>query len=116
MEDFHRMINERKKNNIDKKKDYAKRKLKDDVKKKNTTTMIGAIAVFEKFFGYLWGIDKPYEDLTVSEKKFDKLWQEARKEIMDKGNLQIHSILNEIDNYTIEWNGYRINFVFNNKS
>lgn len=89
----------------------AKNKLKGDIKKKITTTMIGALSAFENGFGKLWAIDKENEeDLTEREKKFNELWLRVREEILDNGNAQIGAILKELDAYLIERKRYEYKF------
>ena len=62
----------------------------DEVNRRGTAIMIGSIASFEKYFGYLWGHHKSdNEPLTDSEEQFLDLWETTRTEILDKGNSQI---------------------------
>lgn len=91
--------------------DNAKNKLKQDIKKKITTTMIGALSSFEKRFGKLWGIDRPEdEDLTPQEERFLNIWLEVREEILDRGNAQIGAAQANLDNYNIETARYHYKF------
>ena len=48
----------------------------------NTVT-IGAIADFEKAFGYLWGHGEPLP-LTESQKEFRKIWEQTRSSILER--------------------------------
>lgn len=83
--------------------DNAKNKIKQDVKKKITTTMIGALSSFEKRFGKLWGFHKEEgEELTTQEQRFLQIWMEVREEILDRGNAQIGAANANLDNYDIE--------------
>jgi len=83
--------------------DNAKNKLKQDIKKKITTTMIGALSSFEKRFGKLWGIDKPEEEeLTPQQQRFLQIWMEVREEILDRGNAQIGAVNANLENYNVE--------------
>lgn len=114
MDDFFmnkRIVDERKKRHAVEKQQLSKKRLKDDVKKKIKTTMIGALASFEKGFGDLMGLEKDEESLSANQKKLQDIWYNVREEILDRGNLQIHSILDEIDNYNITWDGYNYNFI-----
>jgi hypothetical protein len=79
--------------------------------KKIETTFIGAIDSFEKYFGYLWGIDKDEEELTEDEIKMDELWQECRIEILNKGNKQRRGAEKEINNYSISRLHYHYQFI-----
>ena len=65
----------------------SKVRLKKDVKKKIETTMIGALASVEKFFGPIWGLDDP--NPTNEQAHMREVFEEMRSEILDKGNSQI---------------------------
>lgn len=85
----------------------SKTKLARDIKKRIETTMIGALASVEKYFGEFWGMysaEKNDEQLRVEE-----LYEELRSEILDKGNAQIRNIQAEIQNYDVLWQKYHIN-------
>lgn len=83
-------------------KENSRNKLKALTKKRIQTTMIGALASIEKFFGHLWGQNKDEKDLSPQEKELDDLYEELRKEILDKGNNQIRLLNGELDNYDVE--------------
>jgi hypothetical protein len=90
---------------------YAKNKLKQDIKKKITTTMIGALSSFENRMGRLWGFHKSEEEiLTPQEEKFLNLWLEIREEILDRGNAQIGAACANLDSYDIEPVKYKYTF------
>lgn len=76
------------------------------------TAFIGAIAQFEKGFGYLWGHGKNKENLTDSEKKFLSLWLQVRNYILDCGNEQTRIIDREAEKFIVKWNGYQYKFDF----
>jgi hypothetical protein len=85
----------------------SKKRLKTIVGKKFETTFIGALAIFEKHFGYLWGKDK--ERKTQSEEDFADLWEDARNELLNHGNNQMRAAQEEIANQTVIWNRYQYN-------
>jgi len=85
----------------------SKIRLKKDVKKKIETTMIGALASVEKYFGSLWGGDTP--NPTPEQARIKEVYEELRSEILDKGNTQIRNSESEIENYDVTWNKYHIN-------
>jgi len=85
----------------------SKLRLKKDVKKKIETTMIGALASIEKFFGSFWGHDEPEQ--TPDQARIKELYEELRSEVLDKGNLQIRNSEAEIENYDVTWNKYHYN-------
>jgi hypothetical protein len=68
-------------------------KLLYSVEKKFQTTMIGALARFEDSFGYLW------EDDHAEREKFENIWEETRNLILNNGNKQLRSALNEIHDF-----------------
>lgn len=82
-------------------------RLRKNAEKKIRTTFIGAIDSFEKLFGHLWGAGK--KDLTHQEKMWKEVWETARKEVLDKGNNQLRALRSEIEEYTVEWNQYKLN-------
>ena len=64
------------------------------------TTMIGAISSIEEHFGFLWGYDE--KTPTKSQQDFKRVFEELRKEILDKGNNQLRSIDADLCNYNID--------------
>ena len=66
--------------------------------------MIGSLASFEEAFGLLWGIGTRYEDLTPEQAKFRDLWEETRTAVLNKGNTQLRGAMDELSEYTTEWN------------
>lgn len=114
MDDFARnkkIVEERKKLNSYRRKLYAQKRLEHNITKKIKTTMIGALASFEDAFGYLWGIDRDYEDLDNDELELREAWEETRRDILNKGNMQIRAAQDEISEYDTEWNRYTIEFI-----
>lgn len=94
----------------------SKKKLQGIIKTKLTTSFIGALSAFEKQFGFLWkDIDKTEEqrglaDLLQEEgfgpDFFEKLWNDARNEVLTTGNNQIRAVDMEFNQYTIHWDRY----------
>lgn len=84
----------------------------DILTKRFQTTMIGALFEFEKAFGYLWGQDKEYDNLTDKELEFSELWDDTRNQILNNGNNQLRKAISDLSksNGTIKYN-YR----FHNK-
>lgn len=76
-------------------------------KKKIQTTMVGALSVIEKHFGFLWGQDKQ-GSLTDEEKCMRELFELVRAEIFDNGNSQMRNFTTELTQYNIEWLRYHI--------
>jgi hypothetical protein len=70
-----------------------KEELMREIETKIKTTMIGAIAQFEKYFGYLW------EEDNINREKYEDLWEEARNNILNNGNNQIRSALRSLSDY-----------------
>ena len=62
------------------------------------TTMIGAISSIEEFFGFLWNAS----DLSDEDKqKMLQIFLQTRSNILDKGNVQIRNIENDLDKFNI---------------
>ncbi len=95
-------------------KEQSKQNLRKSVSTKIRTTMIGALSVFEDYFGYLWGCGQERE-LTPNEEKFFQMWEDARAEILDKGNSNLRGAEEEISNYECEWKRYKNEFVIKNQ-
>jgi hypothetical protein len=84
----------------------------DSLSRRFQTTMIGALAQFEESFGYLW------EDKTENSKAYFKLWQQVRNNILNNGNHQLRSALDELEEYLYnKEKGYKhhYKFYFNNR-
>jgi hypothetical protein len=92
-------------------KQQSKDRLRRNILTKQKTTMIGALAIFEKYFGELWGHNNDGRPLTVEERDFKNTWEQARAEILDKGNANIRALEDELSNYTCEWNRYKSEFI-----
>ena len=61
-------------------------------KKKIQTTMIGSLSTLESSFGFLWGFDVAEEERTPEQKKVYEIYEEARAQILDRGNTQIRNL------------------------
>lgn len=72
--------------------------------------MIGALARFEKYFGSLWGYNKPNDVLTDEERRWKDIWEVTRTEVLNNGNNQMRSAGEEISNYTIKFNKFKTEF------
>lgn len=107
--DFRRLLEEQKKNKEQKQKQYeedSKNRLFKIGTKQIRTTMIGALAAIENKFGHLWNHGNVPQ--TEQEEMFRELYDELRKDVLDKGNQQIHNFTQEIQQYQISWNRYSI--------
>lgn len=82
-------------------RDLSRDKLFKAAKKKIQTTMIGSLSTVESSFGFLWGFDIPEEDRTPEQKKIYEIYEEARAQILDRGNTQIRNLEAEFVNYDI---------------
>jgi hypothetical protein len=91
-------------------KEASTLRLQEVVRKKMTTTMIGALDSFEKAFGYLWGQGKHFNELTDNQKDFRDLWSETRNQVLNKSNAQLRNLLAETSEYTVLWEGKHIDF------
>ena len=71
--------------------------------------MIGSLSTLESSFGFLWGLDVEEEDRTPEQKKLYEIYEEARAQILDRGNTQIRSLESEFVNYDIVRKKHYIN-------
>jgi hypothetical protein len=67
--------------------------LLNSIYRKFQTTMIGALARFEDNFGDLWDDDSEEAD------RFAAIWEDTRNSILNNGNKQARSAINEISDY-----------------
>jgi hypothetical protein len=109
-----RLYEAQKKENLEVNKSISKDRLEKVLKKKLTTTFIGALDSFEKQFGYLWQHGEPYGSLTENQQKFRDVWNEVRNEVLNKGNAQLRATLLEIAEYEVLWK--KKNYFFEIKS
>lgn len=106
---FRQLREEIKKKNQESYKENSKKRLINNIDKKFKTTMIGSLAVFEKYFGELWGHGN--SNLTEEQKRYRQLWEEARTDILNNGNTQMRIAQEEIAQYTMTWNRYKTEFI-----
>jgi len=88
-------------------KEASANRLSKIAKKKIQTTMIGSLSTVEKFFGFLWGHGDG-EELTPEQEHMKNLFDEARAEILDRGNSQIRNLETEVAQYDISWKRYHV--------
>ena len=84
----------------------SKSRLKNNIEKKIRTAMIGSLSTFEEKLGFLWGEDSPFDEEERAE--IERLYKEARSEILDKGNGQIRNVSAELSEYDINWNRHQV--------
>jgi transcription termination factor Rho len=101
----------------ERRKEISKDALFKSCKKKIQTTMIGALDIIEKNFGFLWRFDENSE-LTPEQKHMKDIYEDARAKILDKGNTQIRNLESEFCGYEISKKRYQISLpvVGNNNS
>ena len=71
--------------------------------------MIGALSTLENSFGFLWGFDVAEEERTPEQKRIYEIYEEARAQILDRGNTQIRNLDSEFVNYDIVRKKHYIN-------
>lgn len=108
-----RLVEMAKKANLERRQNNSKEQMKKAISAKLKTTMIGSLAKFEENFGYLWGHGK--NDKTKNELEFAKLWDLVRTEVLNNGNNQLRAAMQEIDNYTITFDGFKTEFIMQRK-
>jgi hypothetical protein len=90
--------------NEEESKKISKDRLQKIIEKKFKTSIIGAIASIEKYFGDLWGHGLDFAELSGAQKEFREDWAELRNEILTKGNNQLRAAQNELNEYSVSWN------------
>ena len=88
-------------------KQISKDRLLKISQKKVETTMIGALSIIEKHFGFLWGYGSE-ESLTPEQEHMREQFSQIRSEILDKGNNQSRNLEGEFANYDINWRRYEM--------
>lgn len=76
--------------------------------------MIGALDVLEKRFGFLW-LHNDSEDLSQEQKQLKDIYDEARADILDKGNTQIRNLESEFSDYEVTKKRFTINLPVSEK-
>lgn len=109
-ENYKKILEEKKKKQQEAHLQLSKKRLIDAIEKKFNTANVGILALIEKHFGYLWG-HKEQRQLTEEEKEIANIWAILRTEILDHGNHQKRGAINEISEYTLNWEKYRITFL-----
>ena len=93
----------------------SRNRLMENIKKKFNTTMIGALAAFEEEFGELWGNGMDFEDLSIDQAEERERWERVRSRVLNNGNDQSRSAMEEISHYTVSWNRYVTKFIVKSK-
>lgn len=97
-----RIIEDRKRRKKLGKENQAKNAIKRKAKISVETATIGALADFERVFGYLWGKGKNFNTLSLEEKEARKQWLSARLSILDRCENSKRILMNSIDRCVIE--------------
>ena len=79
--------------------EYAKKVLRDELKKHFKTVFVGSVFYLEEEFGSLWGEDKGVteEEMTEEQKFWYEKFMKVREKIFDQGNRQRHVALSKFD-------------------
>lgn len=89
----------------------SRERLKKIAKKKFRTCFISALSEFESMFGVLlWGHGLPEDEITSEQNANRVIWDQVRKNILDKGNAQSRALGMEIDLHHVEFQGYHMSF------
>ena len=89
----------------------SKKQLMGNMQTKIKTTMIGALCAFEDGFGHFWGHGLPTSELTETQLEYREVWEEVRTDVLNKGNLQSRAAMDEIAQYTLDWNRFNMDLV-----
>ena len=89
----------------------SRERLKKIAQRKFRTCFISALSEFESQFGVLlWGHGLPDEEMTAEQIANRVIWDQVRKNILDKGNAQSRALGMEIDLHHVEFQGYHMSF------
>jgi len=108
---LHRYMTLQKKSNEASQNRYveeSRKRLDKIISTKMNTTFIGALASFEKNFGFLWGHTKKAEERTQEETQLYNIWENVRTEVLNNGNNQLRALRNELQNHNVSWNRHTI--------
>lgn len=108
-DDFYRKLKVKRQFDADKDKLYkneSRKRLLKIASTKIRTTMIGALDSIEKKLKDFWCPEgqKPTNEQLL----LQKLYEEMRQEILDRGNNQIRNLEEEFEHYEIEWKRYTL--------
>jgi len=76
-----------------------KKNLIDNINRRFTTSIIGALDSIQKDLGNLWGDNKPYKELNENQKAWREVWIDLRKTILDKGHSQARAAIADIESF-----------------
>ena len=110
-EQMKRLVDHTRKVNQERGLKHSNEQLQRHIKKKIKTTMIGALAKFEEYFGHLWGHDKPDNEITDDQREMGDVWEEVRTEVLNNGNHQSRAAMEEIGQYTVKFNKFHTEFI-----
>lgn len=89
----------------------TKEQLIHSIETKFKTTMIGALAKFERNFAYLW------ENDSINREKYEDLWEDTRNEILNNGNRQIRYAIKDLTDFLYgARTKYNYKFYFNDQN
>ena len=88
---------------------YSKEKFIQLLEAKTKTAAIGTLASIEESFGKLWGHDQ--NDPSEGQMQNREAWQQLRTEILDKIHEQKRQLINELEQYQMEWTRYQVEFL-----
>jgi hypothetical protein len=80
-----------------------------EIETKFKTTMIGALARFEESFGHLWEEEGP------DQQEYIDLWEYTRNSILNNGNRQMRSALDELSKILFNQYKTKYTYKFNNR-
>lgn len=89
-------------------REALKNKLKQSLKKKMTTILVGCVEAVEKKLGNVWGHGKYRDEKNDDELDFTVEWQRCRDLMFDLGNAQIRYMEKELDQYDVDVIKYTI--------
>ena len=94
----------------------CKSRLREFLRKRMTTMLVGSIERIEKSMGQNWGHGLSDKECTDGEYDERAIWNCLRKELFDWGNQQIRNMEKGLEDYIVEMRRYKIEFKNNGQN
>jgi len=109
---LHKLYESARKTNQERYAIGSKKRLIANIGKKFKTAMIGTIARCEEQLGFLWGYGLDPSQITEDQQRFkEEVWDVLRTEILNHCNSQLRAATEEMQEYSIQWNQYKTDFI-----
>jgi hypothetical protein len=95
---------------VERHNEASKKQLLKNVRKKLTTSSIGALAKFEAHFGQVWGHGLPDSKCSEVQLAWREIWERCRTDILNLAGSQTRAVDAEFQQYVISWNRFTNKF------